>query len=157
MNMETQTEYRPVPLAWNQHELQYYLVARQGDVAIVASTKDSYRRWLYEVVLIRRLKARSAFGKQFPARESYPSDSQFGLYAWSTGQSKMDGDKPSEGNGWERSWQLFKEKANPSLPLFCQPQLERFQRKLNRRPMVAQELVLAASLTSEARSVILED
>ena len=157
MNTENQIEYQPVPLAWNQHGRQYYLVARQGDVAILASTKESYERWLYEVVLIRRRPPRSAFGEQVSARESYPSDSEFGRYGWVTGHSKVAGDKPSEANGWERSWELFKEKADSSQQLLCQPRLECFQRKSNRPPIVAQELVSMASLSREAQSVIPED
>lgn len=47
-----------------------------------------YSQWLegelvgYEAIIIRKNKEYERFGKIFPASESYPTDRQWGIFAW---------------------------------------------------------------------------
>ena len=59
----------------------YALLRRVGDIAIYSQSKNGLPD-AYEVIRIQKHEAHSAFGKDFPAGESYPSSSQWGDEAW---------------------------------------------------------------------------
>src|SRR6266404_3390430 len=54
---------------------------RAIDVAIYRQSKNEHHP-SYEVVLIRKSEARSAFGHEFPAAEYYPRSEDWGTYGF---------------------------------------------------------------------------
>ena len=60
---------------------EYTQLKRLGDVAIYRQSKKGLPDG-YEVVRILKHEAFSAFGKDFPAGESYPSSQQWGSDGW---------------------------------------------------------------------------
>jgi len=60
---------------------EYTQLKRLGDVAIYRQSKKGLPDG-YEVVRIQKHEAFSAFGKDFPAGESYPSSQQWGSDGW---------------------------------------------------------------------------
>jgi hypothetical protein len=54
---------------------------RVGNVAIYQQTKKK-QATAFEVVIIRRRKASTAFGKNFPATEYYPHNEDWGTYGF---------------------------------------------------------------------------
>jgi hypothetical protein len=83
-----------IPNTFRKHDADFTLVSRQGDVAIYARKSAHMTAFEYEVVIVRRVEAREVFGKQQPAKEILPSDSDFGRYAWSA-------------NSWSRAEEIF--------------------------------------------------
>jgi hypothetical protein len=59
----------------------YDLIKRVGDIAIYSQSKNGLPD-AYEVVRIQKHEAFTAFGKDFPAGESYPSSNQWGDEGW---------------------------------------------------------------------------
>ena len=55
-----------------------------------SENKAIYYRWdgIWEVIRIRRVKASKAFGRDFAAREIYPSSAEFGSLGWSVTSEK---------------------------------------------------------------------
>jgi hypothetical protein len=54
---------------------------RAGSVAIYKQTKGK-QSVSFEVVIIRKAEAWTAFGKEFPATEYYPANEDWGLYGF---------------------------------------------------------------------------
>lgn len=70
---------------------EYTILAREGNVALV---KKSNLRFpdaptSYEVWIIKRRKARTIFGKHYPAQEEIPRDSQYGQTGWTFNDFKL--------------------------------------------------------------------
>lgn len=57
------------------------LLERSGNVCIY-QREDGYDYEVYEIFSIQIETGRKVFGKTFPERESYPSNSDFGKTAW---------------------------------------------------------------------------
>jgi hypothetical protein len=73
--------YRVVDTEFSHSSFRYAQLKRFGDVAIYSQSKKGLPD-AYEVVLIQRHEAFSAFGKDFPAGESYPRSTQWGSEGW---------------------------------------------------------------------------
>lgn len=56
---------------------------RKGAVAIYAVLQSGGVLIGYEVIRIRHLAAQTLFGRDYPAREAYPHNEQWGNLAWS--------------------------------------------------------------------------
>jgi hypothetical protein len=58
-------------------------VMRLGTIALYAVCQPGGVLIGYEVIRIRRLPAQTVFGREYPEREAYPSNEQWGQLAWS--------------------------------------------------------------------------
>ena len=123
--MSTMTEqkvYRPIPSKFTHDTYTHWLIARQGDVAMYAKTQSNNQgcRWQYEVVIVRRAEAATAFGKPIPPRERLPSDEEFGRYGWHTPD-------------WPRAWQIFERECQQRAPTDTRklhPQMDLFRNSI---------------------------
>lgn len=84
---EMPTPCDPLPVDSDGY-LQLPLKLKTGDFVMTqvmrTSTKAIYEGQNgYEVIRITKRPAESFFGRQYPARESYPSTSDWGTLAWS--------------------------------------------------------------------------
>jgi hypothetical protein len=55
---------------------------REGDFAIYEQRWRDSENVCYEVVRIQRCEAQTLFGRQYPAREVYPSSERWGEHGW---------------------------------------------------------------------------
>jgi hypothetical protein len=69
--------YRVVDIAFRHSGFTLTQLKRVGDVAFYRQSKSGLPD-TYEVVLIQKHEAYSAFGKDIPAREHYPRSEQWG-------------------------------------------------------------------------------
>jgi hypothetical protein len=69
--------YRVVDIAFRQSGFNHTRLKRVGHVAIYRQSKSGLPD-AYEVVLIQKHEAYSAFGKDIPAGEHYPRSEQWG-------------------------------------------------------------------------------
>lgn len=74
-----------LPNEFRKDGFDFNLVRRRGSIAIYSKTKPDHAEPSYEVGLIRSNPARIAFGKEFPASESWPSSEEWGIRAWTYG------------------------------------------------------------------------
>jgi hypothetical protein len=73
--------YRVAPTKFGHSGFTLTQLKRVGNVAIYVQTKRRQPP-AYEVVLIQKYEAYSAFGKEYPAGECYPSSEQWGTYGF---------------------------------------------------------------------------
>lgn len=69
--------YRIAPTVFSHSGFTLTQLKRTGNIAIYKQTKGKQSR-AYEVVIIRKAKAWTAFGKDFPAAEYYPKSEDWG-------------------------------------------------------------------------------
>lgn len=69
----------PLKLAIGGFEMEQ--IKRSGTAAIYAQKRKG-TVVAYEVIEIQQIKAEHAFGKDYPKREGYPNNSQWGRCAW---------------------------------------------------------------------------
>lgn len=91
--------YKPLLLQFRLDEMDCQTIARQGLIILVARTKPSYSRFLYEVIRVKQRKAGVTFGKPTEAQEEIPSAEDWGRSAWSLGYD------------WKLAWERFEEKV----------------------------------------------
>jgi hypothetical protein len=70
--------HRVVDIAFRHSGFEHTQLKRIGDVAIYRQSKSGLPD-AYEVVLIEKHEGYTAFGKDIPAGEYYPSSTQWGL------------------------------------------------------------------------------
>lgn len=71
-----------LPETFRKDGFDFKLVRREGRFAIYTKTKPTYKTPSFEVGVIRRNKARTAFGRDFEDSESWPSSEEWGVRAW---------------------------------------------------------------------------
>ncbi len=96
----------------------FWLIMRQGDLALFAKTKPDHSRWSYELVLLQRHPAKTfASGRSYPDREALPPSEDWGEKGWTP-------------FSYERAMELFEKKALEyhwnERPKFEHPDLEAF-------------------------------
>ena len=97
MILTQEIEYRPLAKEFSYNQHQFFMLARQGDVALFAKRKGG--RWFYEVVIIQKHGAHTwPNGKESPARETMPANEQWGTYGWT----------PYD---WAAAWEKFEAKC----------------------------------------------
>src|SRR5262245_17801879 len=79
--------YQPLASSYVHHARQFQLVKRVGDVAMFCAESETHLE--FEVVIVRRQKARIFRGRSFPAAEVVPSASQWGKYGWTYTDSRQ--------------------------------------------------------------------
>src|SRR6267378_2132639 len=65
-------------------------IKRQGRVALYELYGANGMLYGFEVVFIKIAKARNVFGKDYPEREVYPGNEDWGSLAWSYGRNDRD-------------------------------------------------------------------
>ena len=91
------TEYRPIASQFRSDDYQFYLLSRQGDVALFAKHKGLHVV-SFEIVRIQKREAHEAFGKHFDACEAMPVSEDWGTYGWTHPH-------------WDKAWELFDKKV----------------------------------------------
>jgi len=76
--------YRIAPTVFGHSGFTLTQLKRTGNIAIYKQTKGK-RSPAYEVVIIRKAKAWTAFGKDFPAAEYYPKSEDWGTCGFTYG------------------------------------------------------------------------
>lgn len=71
-----------LPDRFRKDGFDFTLNRRRGNLAIYEKAKPGHHSPSYEVGIIRNNPARIAFGKDFPASESWPSSEEWGVKAW---------------------------------------------------------------------------
>jgi hypothetical protein len=89
---------KPLPEQFRHGGFDYRVLARDGDVVLMAKRNRGMARDIYEVCIVRRCPDRTIAGKPIPARECLPSPEHWGTYGWSP-------------YGLERARELFRELA----------------------------------------------
>jgi len=75
--------YKPLPVEFQSRGFNYHQIAREGDMAIYEQRWNDSPNVCYEVVRLRRREAETfPDGRQYPAREVYPSSEQWGQHGW---------------------------------------------------------------------------
>jgi hypothetical protein len=112
----TLEDYRPLAREFSHDQHAFFMLARQGDVALFAKRKHG--RWSYEVVIVQKHDpARCPSGTSLPAREATPHNEQWGTYGWT----------PYD---WKAAWEKFEAKCaehaegldrwqRDELPTYC--------------------------------------
>lgn len=79
----TQETIRPMPETFRQCGFDYTLLRRQGLLAMAQKTMPHWKRPMFEVGWLRQLPAHTfPGGRDYPARESFFRDEDFGKLAW---------------------------------------------------------------------------
>lgn len=73
----------PLPIAFKARERIYRQLARKGIVALYEVRNFRHILIGFELIIIRYQRARNCNTWRYPERESYPTDEQFGRFAWS--------------------------------------------------------------------------
>lgn len=64
-------------------DFTFWLIMRQGDLALFAKTKPNHSRWSFELVVLQKHEARTfPSGKSYPEREAMPTNEQWGESGW---------------------------------------------------------------------------
>jgi len=71
----------PLPTEFKSKGFLHRQVMRSGNIAIFERWKPSQTHH-FEVILIRVQKPSHRFGKDYPAKERYPSAAEWGVFAW---------------------------------------------------------------------------
>ena len=71
--LEKRLSIPSIGMSWVTSEL----IHRKGGIAIYKRSDD-----VYEVFKVKVSPAAEIFGKQYPEREAYPANEEFGLTAW---------------------------------------------------------------------------
>lgn len=66
---------------FRKHGYDYSMVNR-SDIAAIFQQSDAGKVIAFEVIKVRISKACHTFGKDYPEREIYPGDNEWGLYGW---------------------------------------------------------------------------
>jgi hypothetical protein len=74
---------QPLPAHFRRESFDFTLIERSGAVAIYRQSKQGQHWESFAIGIVHREPAYSRFGKDYPAKESFPSDSQWGVKAWS--------------------------------------------------------------------------
>jgi hypothetical protein len=74
-------QYKPLKTQFKRKGLSYDLVKREGDKAIF-SVKNGKKTYGYEVIIIRRHNGYTLAGNYIEPAETYPSDSEWGVFGW---------------------------------------------------------------------------
>jgi hypothetical protein len=73
----------PLPIAFKARERIYRQLARKGIVALYEVRNFRHILIGFELIIIRYQKARNRNTWRYPECERYPTDEEFGHYAWS--------------------------------------------------------------------------
>jgi hypothetical protein len=71
-----------LPKQFHKGGFDYEQVFREGNIAIYRQTKAGQCWEAFEVGRIRENRARTVFGKEFDASESWPTSEEWGIRAW---------------------------------------------------------------------------
>jgi len=64
-------------------EFTFWLMMRQGDLALFAKTKPNHSHWSYELVILQKFAPKTfQSGKSYPEREAMPTSEQWGEAGW---------------------------------------------------------------------------
>jgi hypothetical protein len=83
--IETITELERLAETINTNGHTYTLIMRTDNKAMYQQTTKTGMLAGFEVFKIVVLPAEKVFNREYPQREKYPSTSDFGVTAWSTG------------------------------------------------------------------------
>jgi len=72
------SELKAIPAKFRKNSYDYTLIAREDDVAIYDQGRKG-KTYAFEVVKIGKRAAREVGGRQYPAQEKLPADSDWGL------------------------------------------------------------------------------
>jgi hypothetical protein len=72
----------PHPLEFAHDGFTFRQVAREGMVALYEKSRSPESVKRFELVELQVLPAQKLFGKEYPARESYPRSEQWGEHGW---------------------------------------------------------------------------
>ena len=76
------TSYEPLARKFRAGGFDYNQIARERHFAIYEQRWQDGGNVCYEVVRIQRCEAQTLFGRQYPAREVYPSSEHWGQQGW---------------------------------------------------------------------------
>ncbi len=117
----SEVTYEPLAKTFRKHDSDFTMIARQSDVAMFARKSATMTAFEYEVVIVKRRKAREVFGESIPAQESMPSDSEWGKLGWGT-------------NSWSRAWEIFErevaKRGFQQSPLWETGEMDRFSKSI---------------------------
>lgn len=65
-------------------------IKRQGKVALYELYGANEMLYGFEVIVVKIRKAEHSFGKDYPEREVYPSNEDWGSFAWSYGRNDRE-------------------------------------------------------------------
>ena len=74
-------EYKPLKTQFTRKGFTHSLVKREGDKAIFCQKKGS-KIYAYEVIVVRRHDGYTLAGNYIEPAETYPSDSEWGLFGF---------------------------------------------------------------------------
>jgi len=74
-------EYKPLKEKFTKKGFDYKLIKREGDKAIYSQTKGPKIK-CYEVIKIRRHDGYTIADVYMEPSETYPSDSEWGVFGW---------------------------------------------------------------------------
>ena len=75
-------EYAPIEKEFRKYGDDFKQEFRDGEYAIYSRTSEGREKPSYEVIILRPQKETVSFGRVFPAKEAYPTSSQWGTFGW---------------------------------------------------------------------------
>jgi len=87
-----------LPTKFRSGGWDFKVLARRGRVALLAKTKRTMKRSIYEVVIIQVHPAKTILGRTYPEREAMPPAEAWGRWGWTATTE-------------DEAWQLFDELA----------------------------------------------
>jgi len=92
---------KSLPETFRQDGFDFRILRRRGRVALLVKRKPGLQLESFEVVLIRTLPERKAFGKYLPAAEYLPNSESWGICGW-TFTTREDAERRFESEATRR-------------------------------------------------------
>jgi hypothetical protein len=74
--------YKPLRINFVKKGFEFSLVKREGDLAIYKKQKPEQKTFSFEVICIKRHNGYTIAGTVMEPAETYPGDSQWGIYGF---------------------------------------------------------------------------